>query len=263
MNSKERERLNFYCFNDGGLANRMQCLESTLLVAKQFGCEVGAFWVRNPQLHASYAELFQDVPGLQVIDSNLWKQIQSLISDKEQTLVLSTSDLKSMASDPESWASYDFGRYRNVFFRTWMRFCRSPDRQTSLVPIASLQERIDALSDRAVGRVGIHIRRTDNEWSKKFSSTEAFHHHMESMPESLFFAVSDDLTEVEALIARYPGRVTTSGLRNRERHSTEGIQEALIEMMLLSRTKVILGSAASTFGATAAHIGGIPLHIVR
>ena len=77
---------------------------------------------------------------------------------------------------------------------------------------------------------------------------------------SIFLATDDEATK-QALLGRYGQRVITSP-NKATRDSAEGIQEALAEMVALSRTDKIYGSANSTFSQIAACLGDIPIEIL-
>ena len=77
----------------------------------------------------------------------------------------------------------------------------------------------------------------------------------------IYLATDDEATK-EAFFDRYGSRVITSPAEA-TRESTDGIREALVEMLTLSRTRRIYGSAGSTFSPIAACLGNVPITILQ
>ncbi|MDD4636209.1 MAG: hypothetical protein PHV66_01190 [Bacteroidales bacterium] len=77
-----------------------------------------------------------------------------------------------------------------------------------------------------------------------------------------FYLASDSVADKERLKELFGQRIITSD-KAADRNSLEGMQNALVELWLLSKTKRIIGSAQSSFSETAAEISGIECRIVR
>jgi hypothetical protein len=112
----------------------------------------------------------------------------------------------------------------------------------------------------------VHIRRGDNSASIQVSPLELFLERMrievERESETRFFLATDDAATEQTVKERFPGRVTTrdkSFARNRAR----GVQDALVDLLVLSKCSLILGSYWSSFSQTAAEMGRGTLEIVR
>ena len=130
--------------------------------------------------------------------------------------------------------------------------------------IPQLQQRVDrTVAEAGDDVVGVHIRRTDNERSIAESPTEAFIARMrQESGGTRFFLATDNEQEKQRIAAAFPHRVITSP-RPADRRTLQGMEDAAVEMFTLSRTRLILGSAYSTFSSAAAGIGHIPLEIVK
>lgn len=255
--------MKIYAFAAGGLANRMQCIDSGVALARRLDCEIATFWMKNNELYAEFHELFQPIRGLEIITERPWHAMETLRARQEDTLIVSTEGLRSLPVDPEFWASYNYGSYCNIVFQTNARFCYSYRGETVFHTNEALQAEIDRQAAKAQGRVGVHIRRTDNNISIDQSPTDAFTRYMDGVPDERFFLCTDDPEEAETLSKRYPRRIATPDDRTLRRDLPEGIKAAVVDLMLLAQTKYIVGSAGSSYSLTAAYMGRIPLHIAR
>lgn len=114
--------------------------------------------------------------------------------------------------------------------------------------------------------MGVHIRRTDNALSIAQSPTRLFIERMkkeiEQNSDTTFYLASDSEEDKRSIVNRFGNRVFTS-VHKADRNSLEGMQEALIELYLLSRTRHVLGSVHSSFSETAAQIGKISYELLR
>ncbi|CAJ1458444.1 unnamed protein product [Effrenium voratum] len=129
-----------------------------------------------------------------------------------------------------------------------------------LAPSLELQRRLWQLP---AGTVSVHIRRTDHKKAIARSPEELFMQMMDSYSEDTPFFLATDDPAVEARFkARYGGRLLTNSKRSLDRHAPEGIQDALLDLLLLSQGCEVLGSYKSSFSAMAAHFHMVPLHVV-
>lgn len=98
--------------------------------------------------------------------------------------------------------------------------------------------------------MGVHIRRTDNALSIAQSPTRLFIERMkkeiEQNGDTTFYLASDSEEDKRSIVNRFGNRVFTS-VHKADRNSLEGMQEALVELYLLSRTRHVLGSVHSSF----------------
>ncbi|CAL1168269.1 unnamed protein product [Cladocopium goreaui] len=125
-----------------------------------------------------------------------------------------------------------------------------------LRPIPELQRRLWQLPR---GTVSVHIRRTDHAKAIARSPEELFWHTMESYPQDVsFFLATDDPDVEERMKSRFGSRLLTAP-KNLNRNSPTGIQDALIDLLLLSQGIEVLGSFKSSFSAMASHFHMVPL----
>lgn len=126
---------------------------------------------------------------------------------------------------------------------------------------AELFGRIDAHT------IGVHVRRTDHTEAIANSPLELFINRMreETAADSKvkFFVATDDATvrqELRAALSEEKLIFNEKGIIDRD--SKEGIEDAFVEMLALSRCKKILGSYNSTFSLLPSYIGNIPLEVI-
>ncbi len=115
--------------------------------------------------------------------------------------------------------------------------------------------------------VGVHIRRTDHVEAIAKSPLSLFVEYMRrelaADAETDFFVATDDAGVKEELRRQVPADKLIfyeNGVI--DRNSKEGLVDAYIEMLALSRGKKILGSFNSTFSLLPSYIGAIPLEVV-
>lgn len=109
--------------------------------------------------------------------------------------------------------------------------------------------------------VGVHIRRTDHQDCIRNSPTEAFIREMQKEPEdTVFFVASDDASERENLVRVFgKNRIKYNAGAELSRGTVQGMEDAVIDLYMLSKTRKILGSDGSSFSDTAGLIGEIPV----
>lgn len=136
----------------------------------------------------------------------------------------------------------------------------------ALRPVPGLAAAVKAF-DLPEGALGVHVRRGDAVERFMASREEDFLTLMaavlERRPESRFF-LATDLEEVERRFRqRFGGRILARRKRGGGRATEPGMTESLIDLLLLSRTRAILGNEHSAFTRVAALWGDRPLVIAN
>lgn len=132
--------------------------------------------------------------------------------------------------------------------------------------VPAIIERVDKFLDehRIDNYIGIHIRQTDNIPAIELSPIQLFKKKVVATINAgnKIVLCTDSYLVQEELVSQYPQHVFTSeGIKDRT--SPEGIQNAFVEMIVLSKAKKIYASYGSTFSLTAAEIGQIPIEILK
>lgn len=113
---------------------------------------------------------------------------------------------------------------------------------------------------------GIHIRRTDATEAIINSPVEFFiqymERHLEDDPSAGFFLATDDIEVEEAMREKFGRCLLVNEGKTFGRDSKDGMEDALVDLLSLSKCNRIAGSYSSSFSETAARFGGIPLSII-
>jgi hypothetical protein len=134
----------------------------------------------------------------------------------------------------------------------------------SLHPIDEIQDVVSHFCNQysIKDRVGVHIRRTDNTRSSKYSKLSYFYSEMDKVDKD-FFICSDCEKTIAQVAEKYKGRCVSFNCTSKEypnsRGTVRGIKRAACELLLLGQTIKIVGSVFSSFGTMASVIGGAPI----
>lgn len=265
----------------GGLANRMKAIDSAAALAQDTGAELRVIWFKDQGLNCRFDELFEPLrlPGVQIKEASF---LDLLCLDRPRRKNFRIPRIfQRFAFDEciyEKQATELF--YREFDFRSWLEghnayiascvyFYPQPGAKLfqCFQPIPSLQQRIkECCSAFGEHTWGMHIRRTDNAASIAQSPTGLFinrikkelQHHAQSS----FYLATDSETDKQQLKQLFGERIITSP-RKADRNSVAGMQDALVELYVLSHTRHILGSAQSSYSETAAQISGITYELLK
>lgn len=253
---------------EGGLCNRLRVLCSALALRPALQRPVRIAWADNAECAAPFERLFEplDLPDFR-ITPRAWHEAPAARRNLHLPRLWraafydwQTANYQAEVHGPLPAIA---ARHRRIYLSTCYAFADyAPSVVRSLRPLPHLQRRIDALAAGFDERtVGVHIRRTDNVAAIRHSSVEAFRRAMAG-DESNFFLATDDEDLKAELRAAYGHRLTTQSTHGR-RDTLAGMEEAVVDLYALARTRRLLGSFWSSFTDTAAEIGGIPLTIIH
>ena len=270
-----------------GLGNRLWALDSCASLCKDIGVKKFTLvWEKGPEINCRFADLFQRTDFIEVIETipfckfrfESYRNIYNILPPHDYRYPLFNAlfgrerrvQMKLYDGDMEEAIinNFDFRQlagYESVYISTNRRFYQPAVFNTYLGPVAGLQEQIDeVVSGFAPHTVGVHLRRGDHVYALEGSPIEAFIRVMESEiavdAGTVFFLSTDSGAEKRMLIERFGARIITRK-SNLDRNSTEGAQDALIDMFCLSKCNKVIGSIWSSFSDVAARIGNIPLLI--
>lgn len=259
----------------GGLANRMKAIDAAYHLAKTCQSQLRVIWFKDQGLNCRFDQLFQH-PTDSIITIREATFFDLLLEDRPRKknffLPWLPEHLKYDACIYERQATqlfynhFDYAAWaknRRVYLASCVYFHPQPMEKLFKLfqPIDSLQQEIaKRCADFNEHTIGIHIRRTDNIASITQSPTELFIKQMEEFvehqPDTTFYLATDSEEEKQKLKQVFGERISMSG-HAAERNSLQGMQEALIELYMLSRTSRIIGSMQSSYSETAAQIGHI------
>lgn len=268
----------------GGLANRMRAMASAISFAEKHNYNGRILWSKNSDLYAAFSDLFipdfipwpiKNISEFQEVlfydfprKKNFYLgslftagRYKSKISDKNNLISICTNsnyDLVNSLIKPHRTfikSGLNFYPYSNELYRSLFH------------PNKYIESEVEkATSEFTEDTIGIHIRQTDNSMSIKYSPVELFiakiKATLEAKPTTKFFLATDDYNIKKLLKNKFSSSIITNDIEI-SRKTVEGMQNALTEMLALSKTREIWGSFYSSFSEAAATLGNIKLHQLK
>lgn len=263
-----------------GLGNRLLALSSAYAVAKQLNRELVVLWKREVGCNIKAAELFElPVSVIEVSENGMKKEPVAQIKGdmekkkwrKKASRFLECDDVERIKQEGGYEALLEIIKAEPVIYmKSFGPICElNASSFRFLKPSALIEQKGAALFGQLDAEtVGVHVRRTDHTDAIANSPLQLF---IEAMKEEIvsgraksFFVATDDKTVRDELKEQLPDVrliFNESGIIDRD--SKEGLEDALIEMLALSRCNKILGSYNSTFSLIPSYIGDIPLQVVQ
>ena len=262
----------------GGLCNRLRALLSARCLCEcDPALRVRVVWAVKGECAARFDELFEDrltIPGRFEFRSARFVDTPAVLRRNLRLPALlrralfngQHPDFHSSSSAADCLSH--FRAQQRVYISTGSALCSTPrEAWAQLRPLPHLCRRIDALT-HSFGKntIGVHVRRTDNEKSWSISPLSAFEREMQAAlaqdPGVSFYLATDDEGVRERLANLFPGRIMSqSGAPTRT--TLDGMEAAVVDLFVLSRTQRLIGSYWSSFTDTAAELGEIPLTIAK
>lgn len=233
------------------------------------GIKINWYPKTNPAKSGSFKRL---------VNISIWKYHQLNWNIKgsifyDELLEISKKQFSSGLSEQESYntiinrvkETLD-DNHANYIASCWRLF---PDSEfySHFKPVPELQDKIDAISTSFSNTTGLHIRRTDHKEAIANSGTDKFvtliGDQIRLDPSATFFLATDDASTEAYLKSKFGDRIITRKKTSYARSNEKGIQDALIDLYCLSKTKKIYGSFRSSFSQVAADISRIPVETVQ
>lgn len=209
------------------------------------------YWYRDDELDCRFEDLFEPIDNVDVNECARGELEPGTIYQVEQ--------------DEHQWSVNQPTEHAEIeqrFIASSHRFFGSAD-FSAFVPVESLRTRITKNNIDAKQTIGIHIRRTDHEEAIRSSPTENFltlmRQAQQKDPQTKFFVATDCDKEAATLTQEFGENLCMARSRIACRRTTEGMQDAIVDLFSLAQCRTIYGSAGSSFSKTAAAIGRIPL----
>jgi hypothetical protein len=243
-----------------GLGNRLRALASGISIARALSRKLILVWPRDAHCDIEFGDLFTN-------DFELHNYLQhDQLSDRIFSKWDPASNVTNLSNHPAHWYLHSSTTLRTKHSTS------SKDRKS----VKSLHPHPDILNMAnkydVNGVIGVHIRQSDDadlapkvheeylntnaetlsnvEFWRKRSSLELFRakiaNILETESDAKFFIATDTRENVHILRNEFPGRIEYMEEACALRTAT-CIRTALAEMIVLSRTKFLLGSAWSSF----------------
>lgn len=262
-----------------GLGNRLLGLFSAYAVAKQLDRELVVLWKREVGCNIRADELFDlPVKVIEISENGFKKEpIAQLKGEREKkkwrgkaSRFLSCDDMEQIKQEEGYDALFTVIKQEPVIYiKAFGPICPVDAKSYALLkPSENILKKGKPLFEKLDGHsVGVHIRRTDHTEAIANSPLELFIARMKDElaadDKTKFFVATDDAAVKAELRAALPEELlifNEKGIIDRD--SKEGLEDAFVEMLALSKCKKILGSYNSTFSLLPSYIGDIPLEVV-
>jgi len=246
-----------------GLCNRLKSLLSAMRVAERLSRSVAIYWPENNLVNCRFSDLFDnaffEIPSAQ--------GRRKIGSNEEKYCVVDTWRLLTFPGElPANYAreypsfrggeiDWEYGRIPAAIRKAYTGYI------SQLSPVAAIRTRVDAFARAFNDRtVSVSVR----SWPDHKLRAETLYRienvfaAMDRHEGAEFFVIADSEAVMEQLLARYGRRIlrcpkqTTDGDRN----TRAGMQEILIDLLLLSKNRHLIASAYSTFPEVAWWLGG-------
>ncbi|MEM1238565.1 MAG: hypothetical protein AAGI45_01870 [Cyanobacteria bacterium P01_H01_bin.26] len=268
----------------GGLGNRMRAIDSAVVLSQKLQKSLTVIWLENtPQLRCPFERLFQPLSQVSLVSpavASLYldpQTVQGTTQLKKTLLTLSASFFQTLSFQKiiDNDGTIDLiqtdrlgtlANYQSVMILTDRSFY--PTNTYALFkPIPILENAIEA---RTVAfnqnTIGLHIRRGDHKKSAEHSPlrlfVDAIEQEIVQNIDTNFYLASDSLLIKQQLIDQFGDRIITH-LAPTSRNSEQGMQDAVVDLYALSRTRKIYGSYWSSYSRVAANLSNIELVILN
>jgi hypothetical protein len=236
---------------------------SALILAERMQRKTRLLWMPRRNCNSRFFDLFKPSPLIEVVPIWYAKGAQWLRTspfrgiDLSKILVLTEDALAKMSYtvDPAFLADHRFVLLKNCYSDFIATDCSADEYGakvshylTRLAPSKAVSRKLFALSPQTIG---VHVRRTDNNAAIEKSPLQDFIASMKNclveQPDTSFFLATDDPAVESTLKEIFPGRIATFRKSAYSRAKAAAIQDALVDLLMLSRCRKILGSYYSSF----------------
>lgn len=241
-----------------GLANKLRNLVSSKILSNQMGYGLLVNWLPDDVTGCEFSDLF-------MYDNN-WVKYNNEVCD--YSIVVNSNDIYHSIDDLKQYKNICISGYSrfgwDIDVQTWIKETIKHFQTLQLNPI--VKNKLFEISKE--DSIGIHIRRGDNTESIKNSPIESFINVIENNLDKCIFLSTDDIEVERNLKTKYSNILTHEKndytiTGETDRLNVSGMQDALVDMIMLSRTSRIYGSYYSSFSEYSARFGNIPLFTVK
>lgn len=266
----------------GGFGNRIDCLMSGIYEAKKRNMKLTVLWTLDRGCNAKLYDLLKPIEDIKVInlDQLGYRRVKGICA-LALTICLRILRKISVFFDDiyirkeyllhSSKIAFDeaMSNQQRVYVRcsaNWIPWSELQYVKPMIQPIDSIvelvSENLKSYKDKDI--IGIHIRRTDHDYTIQHSPDELFEKEMDRMSKKnsncVFFLATDDKGVEEKFRKKY--NIIPRHCFSREvlRSTKNGMLDACVDLWTLSRCKEVWNCYGSTFSRLAAFIGDIPLY---
>ena len=254
----------------GGLCNRLRSMASAIQLSQDIDKPLIVYWVKARGLNSKFYELFKPINNIEIIETNNLSIFFRYGVYRGWSFSFLTRDLlkcdyynnKVIVNLINLKIDIKKQIKVNTFFAETCEYFYPSESMFSLFqPIDSIQDKIDEIARKFDNyTIGVHIRRKDHKLAIENSPVELFEKMMkkeiQNEPKTNFYLASDCEKTKAYLKDVFKERIILN-LGSTSRLTTNGMQNAVIDLFLLSKTSIIFSSYWSSFSFVAAKITGI------
>ena len=255
---------NIIVANPGGIANRIKCLISMWRICDKYDRKLYLNWIRNHTCGAEFDRLFENEFDV-VNGEGITKLDNILISETWRFLALPNEVPNNFAkvypTKKGNNIDFEFDRIPIEVRENILKYLNK------LIPIKVIRNIVDDFSNtyNVSNLVGVHIRRDDfvmcgNKKNSHVASDELFISKMNELIQkdntTMFLLCTDSQETEDKFKELFKEKIIIYPKKNRNRATRLNTQQGLVDLLLLSKTKHIIGTYCSTYNELAWWFGG-------
>lgn len=258
-----------------GLGNRLLAMTSAYELSRKLGKELVVVWKKEVGCAIRSGDLFEmNVPVIDISEmgwkNGVWDNLSSNRLKKKYRGMADRFLECDEIADAKSAGGFEKVKLMVAqepvsYIKSYTNLCEITAESFSfLKPGKEVLERGSRVFERISDKtVGVHIRRTDHVDAIKNSPLALFVEKMKAESEKQetdFYVTTDDASAIEELKQYFPAeKLIVYEEKVLDRDSKTGIQDALVDMLCLSKCRKILGSYQSTFSLIPSIMGSTEL----
>ena len=267
-----------------GLGNRMYSIASTYYLAQKCNQKLLVLWDVDDSLAARADLLFSlpsDIAFIYTTGHSLKRapirhlksrRIKNSYKNSASTVLTSVSMMTLMKySDGFAYLCELASRPELLYIESYYCFLPNEKDQSRFyqffAPSKQVLQKAQPVWDQLKpDTIGLHIRRTDHADAMQHSPVSAFTEQialtLKENPSATFFVATDDPETERHLLDAYPQSVIVNSTKQFTRKSADGIIDAYVDILCLSRCAKIIGSYGSSFSQIASKLSNTPIQIM-
>lgn len=242
-----------------GLCNRMRAIASAYYLASKFDTEITVLWRISEGVGCSYEKLFEKQDRIHVKEAGKIASVGFVLY-----ALKCKKNIFGNINNVSERMEHALRDGENIYIYTCSQFYAF-ENLDFFVPKQEILDKANSILDQKT-MYGIHIRRTDNAESIKYSSLKLFKKCINDIlkkdKQALFYLATDSKKVENELLNSYGSHIIYN--RNKEfgRKTEKSILDALIDLYCLKCCLKIYGSYYSSFSEIASVWGGSELVVV-
>ena len=239
-----------------GLCNRLRAIASARALARERGDVLEVHWDVAYDMNARFSDLFEKPEDFRLVEDESGAGFFSPANPDYRGEAVMHRDsgafdayVREILSSPVS-RDFAFDSFADFYGGDFGWLC----------PVQEVADEVASLRGRLPSEfIGLHVRRTDNFKSGVYSPlwlfVRAVRQELRRDPALGIFLATDDARTKRALRRKFGNRLFTRD-DVADRAAPNGVRDAAVDLLLLSRATRIYGSYWSSFSETAARMGG-------